>query len=359
MPEIQNFVCVLWKDTAMAVAMLAAVGMQVNVPRARAAKIAWIGVYVLLLIYAVGVRVNAMPAVMPLAALLVWSEFGAGRRRRLSLALGIGVVLAVLLGLLNTGICYVLLGAHRGAPQQTLQLFDLAGVAVRSGVDLIPDECKTDAYSPERLAAAYHPSGCMRLLLPFEDGSPPPLRNVPWPSKEGWDQGVVRLGAAWRRAIMEQSKAYIEHRADVCASLLRLGESYAYYAVVTPETSLQIPGHPGASAGLSLEGWGSLKLAWQGLMWWSSGQTILMFGHPWLSALILCLLVSLWCRRDPHAALLLALALSGLLYALPYCVAAPASDFRYLYWSVIAAHLALPLALWLLWRRGVHTKGRA
>jgi hypothetical protein len=31
---------------------------------------------------------------------------------------------------------------------------------------------------------------------------------------------------------------------------------------------------------------------------------------------------------------------SGLLYLLPYFFAAPSSDFRYLYWSIVAANLS-------------------
>jgi hypothetical protein len=353
MPEVQNFVCVVWKDTAMAVAMLAAFGMQINMPKHRVARVAWVGVYCLVLVYAVGVRVNALPAVVPLAAHWMWSGLVRARRWRLTRSLSFGLAFALALGLLNAGICYGVLGAARVGPQQTLQLFDLAGVAVRSGVDLIPEECKTEHYSAERLALAYDVSGCMKLLMPMKDGSPPPLRNVPWPSRAIWEQGVGRLGDAWRRAILEQPSAYLQHRAAVCASLLRIGERYAYYAYVTPESSAKIAGHPGSSAGRSVEGLDSLKSAWVQLMSWVSGQTVLMFGYPWMLVLIASVCVALWRRACPQAGLLLALALSGLLYAVPYCVAAPASDFRYLYWSVITAHLALPLAVWLV------IKGRA
>jgi len=99
----------MWKDTAMAAALLAALGMQLSVPRGRAAKVAWIGFYSLLLVYAVGVRVNALPAVMPLAAHCMWSALGHGRRWRLSLSLAFGVAVMVILGLVNTGICYGIL----------------------------------------------------------------------------------------------------------------------------------------------------------------------------------------------------------------------------------------------------------
>jgi VIT1/CCC1 family predicted Fe2+/Mn2+ transporter len=34
------------------------------------------------------------------------------------------------------------------------------------------------------------------------------------------------------------------------------------------------------------------------------------------------------------------LSASGLLYLLPYFFAAPSSDFRYLYWSIVAANLS-------------------
>jgi hypothetical protein len=358
MPEVQNFVFVMWKDTAMAVAMLAAIGLQLNQPRRPFAKTVWIVAYVLTLVYAVGVRVNALPAVVPLALHLMWTTLGRGRRWRFLLSLGFGLCFALIIGALNTVVCYGVLGATRGAPQQTLQLFDMAGVAVRSGVDLIPDECKTDAYTPERLAAAYDVAGCMKLLLPMADGSPAPLRSVPWPSQSIWEEGVDRLGAAWRQAIMGQPLAYMQHRLAVCASLLRMGEEYSYYAVVTPQDSAGIPGHPGAGAGVGIEGGVAVKAAWLALMSWASGQTILMFGYPWMIALAASIAVALWRRAHPHAPLLMAVAFSGLLYALPYCIAAPASDFRYLYWSVMAAHLAVPLAVWVVAKGGNDLKER-
>ena len=358
MPEVQNFAFVIWKDTAMAVAMLAAIGIQLNLPKSRFAKGAGIAAYFLILAYAVGVRVNALPAVVPLAAHLMWSTLGVGKRWRLIAAIGFGLACASVLGLINTFMCYGGLGATRGAPQQTLQLFDLAGVALRSGVDVIPEECKTDAYTPERLAAAYDVSCCMKLLLPMADGSPAPLRSVSWSANMSWDEGVERLGSAWREAITGQPLAYLQHRVAVCSSLLRLGEDCAYYAVVTPEDSARLTGHPGLGAGASVEGCEWVKWAWLSLMSWAAGQSILMFGYPWIIVLVVSIGIAFWRRRHAHASVLMTLAFSGLLYALPYGIAAPAADFRYLYWSVIAAHLALPLAVWLAIKGSMEIEGR-
>jgi hypothetical protein len=40
------------------------------------------------------------------------------------------------------------------------------------------------------------------------------------------------------------------------------------------------------------------------------------------------------------AEVVIGLSASGLLYLLPYFFVAPSSDFRYLYWSIVAANLS-------------------
>jgi hypothetical protein len=73
---------------------------------------------------------------------------------------------------------------------------------------------------------------------------------------------------------------------------------------------------------------------------WAALHTYLFFGWPWLLVLVATFVTAIVLRKRPLAEVAIGLSASGLLYLMPYFFAAPSSDFRYLYWSIVAANLS-------------------
>ena len=69
-------------------------------------------------------------------------------------------------------------------------------------------------------------------------------------------------------------------------------------------------------------------------------HTYLLFGWLWLLVLVATFVAAIVLRKRPMADVAIGLSASGLLYLLPYFFVAPSSDFRYLYWSIVAANLS-------------------
>jgi hypothetical protein len=73
---------------------------------------------------------------------------------------------------------------------------------------------------------------------------------------------------------------------------------------------------------------------------WTAVHTYLLFGWPWLLVLLATFVAAIVLRKRPMAEVAIGLSASGLLYLMPYFFVAPGSDFRYLYWSIVAANLS-------------------
>lgn len=84
---------------------------------------------------------------------------------------------------------------------------------------------------------------------------------------------------------------------------------------------------------------------------WASEQTPLFYGWFWLIVLSAVIVVSLFLRRQPLAGVATALAISGLAYILPYYFIVPASDFRYIYWSIIAGSMGVVILAGIMVQR--------
>ena len=66
---------------------------------------------------------------------------------------------------------------------------------------------------------------------------------------------------------------------------------------------------------------------------------VVWFGWPWLLVLVASFVAATVLRKRPMAEVAIGLSAAGLLYLLPYFFCAPSSDFRYLYWSIVAANI--------------------
>ena len=289
--------------------------------------------------YAVGVRYNAAPALLPLFWLLLLPFFGRpGWRRSVGMAtLAISGTALLLVG--GRLVSYQLLDAKRIHLEQAIELYDLAGISVISGADVIPDEAKRANFSSQVLRTAYSPNSSSSLIFRPDPAILPPLQlteNL---------QYLTIFRQAWEHAIINNPWAYLSHRGAVFGSLLG-----SFFATVdyrqqsaTFEASVVVLGDPAVKSidvGRPMFGQRIAASLLMAFINWAAVHTYLLFGWPWLLVLVATFVETIVLRKRPMAEVAIGLSASGLLYLLPYFVVAPSSDFRYLYWSIVAANLS-------------------
>lgn len=205
---------------------------------------------------------------------------------------------------------------------QYLCLWDLAGVAVRSGEHGFPAYL---AVSPdlEAVRRNYTPAHCSQLCQLPPDA--PTLRPTTDPAK------LALLRTAWFRALRRHPGAWLGHRAEVVRHLLGLygGPNRTWTPVRRSSVLVEPPYRPGWWAWLLL---GSAEALRDGLLF-----------RPWAWAVLGVVLLVRGIRRADRA--VVALACSGLLHLLAILPVAPCADFRYTLWTVQSVVLAALLCL--------------
>jgi hypothetical protein len=339
-PAILNFVGVLWKDVGLAVSLAFCFACVALSRAARAGRTSTLLVVLVVSFYAVGVRHNAAPAVVPLLWLSLLPFFPRpGWWRR---TVGIGALAVIGTGLLLVGgrvVSYDLMKATRIHFEQAIELYDLAGISVKSGVDVIPEQAKGANFSSQALRAAYSPTSSSSLIFRADPAVPAPLQLTENP------QYFTIFHQAWEHAIIHHPWAYLSHRGAVFASLLGSFFATVDYqeASATFEAGVGVLGDPevkSINVGRTLPGQhvgASLLMAFIN---WAEARTYLLFGWPWLLVLVATFLAAILLRKRPMAEVAIGLSGSGLLYLLPYFFVAPGADFRYLYWSIVAGNLS-------------------
>jgi hypothetical protein len=342
-PAILNFIGVLWKDVGLAVSLAFCFACVALSRAARTGQITTLLVVLVVSLYAVGVRYNGAPALLPLFWLLLLPFFRRSGWRR---SVGIATLAILGTGLLLVGgqlVSYQLLDAKRIYPEQVIELYDLAGISVISGTDVIPAEAKSANFSSEALRAAYSPEYLNSLIFRSDPAISPPLLGT------GNPQFLTIFRQAWEHAIINHPWAYLSHRGAIFASLLRIGWHTPFYPIVDYrqeaadfEADVNLLGDPALKSidiGRPIFGQRVAASLLMAFINWTAMHTYLFFGWPWLLVLVGTFVTAIVLRKRPMAEVAIGLSASGLLYLVPYFFAAPSSDFRYLYWSIVAANL--------------------
>ena len=343
-PAILNFIGVLWKDVGLAVSLAFCFACVALSRAARAGQITTLLVVLVVSFYAVGVRYNAVPALLPLLWFLLLPFFGRPGWRR---NMGTATIAIIGTGLLFVGgqlVSYQLLAAKRIHLEQAIELFDLAGISIISGADVIPDEAKTANFGSQALRASYSPTSSSSLIFRSDPAISPPLQLTENP------QYLTIFRQAWEHAIINYPSAYLSHRGAVFASLLGIGRQTPFFATVdygqqsaTFEAGVGVLGDPAVKSidvGRPIFGQRVAASLLMAFVNWAAVHTYLFFGWLWLLVLVATFVAAIVLRKRPMAEVAIGLSASGLLYLLPYFFVVPSSDFRYLYWSIVAANLS-------------------
>ena len=325
LPPIIGIEGEIWKDVQMSAALLFTFAL---IYRASAGRERIGGVVAALallpLFYATAVRANAPAATGPI---LVYWALCTFRRKSLRAAAAIGATaLALMLGA-QWIFANEYLEVRHAYISQFLEAFDLAAIRCNGGEVAIPDEVRSVAPDANPLCEAFDPLKADFLFAP----AGAPLR----PST---DPEVIRaLGSDWRHAILAYPSVYLKHRLRAFGALLGGGTDeirrplWLPYSIPNRYGFTFVPNSVtyaiGAGVGVARPG--------------------LYNGRVWLAVafavLVLAALRARWGKRTDPAAL--ALAISAITYTLPYFVVAPAPDYRYIYWTVVAAAMGALLAL--------------
>jgi hypothetical protein len=322
-PWISNIAGVIWKDIGMACALLAAAGLLYDVEDdGERLRFLVIATAFILIGYATMVRANGFFAALPLAAYAVAT---ARPRAAFTRAAAIGVVfVALVLGgqqLLERKV----LDASPRHLSQLVMLYDLAGIACRGGEIDIPTPFRKPGYDAGALCRAYDPDQVDSLFFVPKG----PLQM----SLDG--DAVQKLRGEWLAAATQHPKLYLAHRLHSFAGLLGLhpvseGDRYLRQPFMVPNSW----GFAFTRNKLS----SALDASVDALA--DSG---LFSGALWIGVAAVLLVVI--ASRRLQARFEAVLLVSGLMNALSYLFLSLAPNYRFLYWTVLSASVALVLML--------------
>lgn len=344
MPQTWALLTTIWKDIGLGASLLLAAALlyAADQKKSRAALFCSVP----LMFYASGARLNAATATLPLA---IWSGLIACRlfpnlrvrvRAGRILPAAVGVVyLFVLLFAVNLT-TKALTGGQTLFPYQQILLHDLAAISKATGQSQFPSYlAEADGFSVERVAETYKPCSVNSLIY---------SKNPPLKITTNAEQ-VAELRARWRAVVFADPTTYLKQRAALFACLTGFNTEEGWMTFF-PATGLNNP-RPIKSPMNALT-----RLLTDYFFWFSS--SVLFRGFFWLLLSAGVIYLSLRLRLDKELEPAFVLASSGLLYGLGYFFYSPSSEFRYLWWTAVAASAATVLFVIYLLTNWSQLRGR-
>jgi hypothetical protein len=330
-PPVFSNVPVVWKDTLMQAALVAALACLV-VPMRRPI-LRWLAIA--LIVVAIGARHNSAAAVWPLLALPILRLGWLSRQprwRRLALACGLSLALTFALTQALQGALSRI--SQRDEFWQVIPTFDLAGMSLKANRLLVdPDSgVLTPGMGVDEIRSLYSGeySNSLYYCLPFGGEDCVSL------FRRTKDQvALARLTSNWLRAIRQHPLAYLQHRFDFSSALLAWsgGAKQTYYLATSPHHPLALDYPPPPRTIRMLA--------------WIDAQVPSLPFRPWVYFSICCVLLPVALVRHLRGGPVLPVlyALSGLAYLLSLFVAATSSDYRYSVWMILCAVLGVVTSL--------------
>jgi hypothetical protein len=321
-PLAINFNGVLVKDTSMAVCLLCTAAIAAALVRGAIKKrAATVGAMWLLLLMGAFMRANALFALPPLLDLAGiatsrrWAKAGWIKRAMIVYLISLAFVPGHFLA---DRYVFRVRDVH---PMSQLQIFDLGGITYFSGIDRFqgffgPDFVARNrgCYTPQHWDI-YGWNGCGEVYENLKPQFGPPLTKM------------------WLEALAADPVSYLTHRLAHFNRFLQIVcrdcKEMVFTGMQTPNQS-EFTFEP--------------TFLYRAIDWAAETINDSPFGPPYVW-LALCLAWSLAAFAIPDPAtrrITFSIAASGALYALGYAVVGIASDYRYVYWTVLCALIATP-----------------
>lgn len=329
MPQVLAQLGSIWKDVGLGTSLFMASALLYGASR-RGWRLALLAACPLIF-YGYGARLNAAPAVLPLA---LWSALIACRQlprlasRAASFKLlpaALGVAYFVVLTAAVAATTRALTHGRTHYPFQQVMLHDLAAVSKETGRSHFPGYVTAAPnFSLEHVTAQYSTEWVNTLIY----GEPPPLKSTKIP------EDIDSLRAAWWEAVSHNKAAYLGHRWAIFRNLTGLGTEIVYKSF-NPATGLNNPPQfrrePNA-----------LTRALTSYFFLFANSPFFR-GFIWILVCLALVYLSLRLGLKGDLVAVFTLASSGFAYSAAYFFVTPSSEFRYLWWTVLAAVVAATL----------------
>ena len=304
---------IIWRDVLFATCWLLAATVAFAVSeRPSPVRLSGQALALVLVIFGVLLRPNALLAAPILAAYAVWLSRGSLRKTAIFyVPAAIGFFAIVQL------VYYGMLDAKRQHPLQTIMIFDLGGISHFSKENQFPVDW-SDSENTMLLNSCYKPTlwDIYWRLEPCDFV----MRKV---EREKGLFGTSAISKAWLAAILRHPAAYLQHRSAFMWNFLAADNLTMWTADVEHSTKNVFPDRTAFNALVSTHD--ALK------------PTPFLRAGLWLLA---CVVIGClgWRRNRPReAAFALAVCGSATIYLSSFYALGVASDFRYGYWAVLAA----------------------
>lgn len=320
----------IWKDSALAGALLLAVGIlswSELYQRGRLASLALLPMF-----YALALRHNAAPAIVPL---LLWWAWQIGSSRNLLLhqwvpkvsIVGGGTLLVMLVAV---NLSNSLLTTYPTYPFQQIWAHDVVALSLAQNEVLLPPELNDPPFTIDQLRAIYTPESVVPLFC-----CTPDLRRIEQVRYASQRYKVDALFTRWLNIVPRNLSAYAAHRATAVTAMVGWGRAEVCFPF---ETGVEPNGLGVTFTPSPLNRWLTEQLfvplqdsfwfrAW---LYWAV-NTLLVVGMVLFKPL----------RQTPMSILVV----SGALYMLPYLIATTQCDLRFSWWMIIATVTAGALYL--------------
>lgn len=330
-PFMQNFVGNIWKDVGLAISWLFALSLIISA-LLKKRKLSWFEsiIALLFLSYGAWIRINALPGVIPLISLWLYSlNYQEGQNfnfRKIVLKTSFVCILLIVVQILITDFA---LKPKKQYPEYKLFMHDLTGIYKESGEQYYPDFLITNPNFDTIYLKKHY------VHSTFD--------NIWWNSDNkniipGIDsKQSVQLRNSWLFAIKKHPWIYLKNRTLGFLDFLRITDSGSLLMITYNYT-------PSNNFGLNYK---SKKLT-DNIRFLIESQRHMPYMKPWFWFLTTFLLLIFALKKLSGALkiIILSLTYSSLLYfALEFIVFQADTEFRYFYWNCIAISLSLILII--------------
>ncbi len=319
----------VWTDVGFAAALLVSTGALAFL--AQTGKRRWLLLVLVAGFYALGLRQNALPALLPVVVCAMHRALAHDGTKRGRLAVGVAstLVLAALFGAVRV------INAHadRDVPVwPALAVYDLAALSIATDRVLLPAQMIGPAMDVADLKQAYQAWSVGAVLTRTRNG----IRD---PVTPGWTPAqLAELRHAWLGACLAHPREYVAHRIEMTAALFGTHPNDWPLALKFVPVPVQFRDNPPVPTNTTaLHGW-IFRTAER------LRDTPMFAAWPYLLVGLVAAPFA-WRRRDrPAARIALVLIASGALYALPLVVLVTSAEVRYTLWPCVASLVAGVLA---------------
>ena len=348
LPHILSQLVIVWKDIAMGAALFLAVALVYSAKSSRSRLVLLLSV--LPLFFGSAARLNALPAVLPVA---VWSGFVAcqlfeiGRSKLKGAA--VGAVYFFLLGFAAYFVTYHLTGGRTTYPFQQNYLYDLAAISAANSGAIFPEYIvKYENFSTDLVKLRYNTRSVNDLIYPDvpNPGDLPPLKISENPEE------VAALKEKWMAAVRQNPSTYAAHRFKVFASLVGLDRS-----VAVPFLYEGFSSNPPEYRGAENVGFRILT-KYFGAFRRPFPQTFFFRAFIWLLLCGYFLYRAIKKKLREDWEIVFVLSTSCLLFTFAYLPTTPSTEFRYLFWPAISSALVVIFGVYQTARDGDNGLGK-